>query len=120
MDAKIGWHFCFGNAWGNDILSANYPQGYQTVLPYFFGTAGIDEFVLDYANRDMAGVEFLKNLPANQGVQVGVLDIRTNAIENAGEDRRPHPPVDQARAGREGHAQHGLRHEAAGAHGRAR
>jgi 5-methyltetrahydropteroyltriglutamate--homocysteine methyltransferase len=81
VDAKIGWHFCFGNAWGNDILSANYPQGYQTVLPHFFGTAGIDEFVLDYANRDMAGVEFLKNLPDNQGVQVGVLDIRTNAIE---------------------------------------
>ena len=81
VDAKIGWHFCFGNAWGNDILSANFPEGYQTVLPYFFGTAGIDEFVLDYANRDMAGIEFLKNLPANQGVQVGVLDIRTNAIE---------------------------------------
>jgi 5-methyltetrahydropteroyltriglutamate--homocysteine methyltransferase len=26
-------------------------------------------------------VEFLKNLPANQGVQIGVLDIRTAAIE---------------------------------------
>ena len=67
VDAKIGWHFCFGNAWGNDILSANYPQGYQTVLPYFFGTAGIDEFVLDYANRDMAGVDFLKKLPGEPG-----------------------------------------------------
>jgi 5-methyltetrahydropteroyltriglutamate--homocysteine methyltransferase len=83
VDAKIGWHFCFGNAWGNDILSASFPQGYQTVLPYFFGTAGIDEFVLDYANRQMDGVDFLKNLPANQGVQLGVLDIRTNAIEPA-------------------------------------
>jgi 5-methyltetrahydropteroyltriglutamate--homocysteine methyltransferase len=81
VDAKIGWHFCFGNAWGNDILSASYPQGYQTVLPYFFGTAGIDEFVLDYANRHMDGVDFLENLPKNQGVQLGVLDIRTNAIE---------------------------------------
>src|SRR5438552_6429329 len=81
VDAKIGWHFCFGNAWGNDILSANYPEGYQTVLPHFFGTAGIDEFVLDYANRDMAGIEFLKNLPKDKSVQVGVLDIRTNAIE---------------------------------------
>ena len=82
VDAKIGWHFCFGNAWGNDILSATYPEGYQTVLPHLFGTAGIDEFVLDYANRDMAGVDFLKNLPANQGIQCGVLDIRTNAIES--------------------------------------
>jgi 5-methyltetrahydropteroyltriglutamate--homocysteine methyltransferase len=81
VDAKIGWHFCFGNAWGNDILSANFPQGYQTVLPHLFETKGIDEFVLDYANRDMAGVDFLKNLPKDKGVQIGVLDIRTNAIE---------------------------------------
>jgi 5-methyltetrahydropteroyltriglutamate--homocysteine methyltransferase len=81
VDAKIGWHFCFGNAWGNDIISANFPQGYQTVLPHFFGTAGVDEFVLDYANRHMDGVDFLKNLPKNQGIQLGVLDIRTNAVE---------------------------------------
>src|SRR5262249_23501500 len=81
VDAKIGWHFCFGNAWGNDILSATYPDGYQTVLPYFFDTQGIDEFVLDYANRDMAGVEFLKKLPKNKSEQIAVLDIRTNAIE---------------------------------------
>ena len=82
VDAKIGWHFCFGNAWGNDILSQSFPEGYQTVLPYFFETKGIDEFVLDYANRDMAGVDFMKNLPKNVGLQAGILDIRTNMIES--------------------------------------
>ena len=82
VKAKIGWHFCFGNAWGNDILSAAFPEGYQTVLPYFFETKGIDEFVLDYANRDMAGIEFLKNLPKDKSVQVGVLDIRNMMIES--------------------------------------
>jgi methionine synthase II (cobalamin-independent) len=81
VDAKIGWHFCFGNAWGNDILSHNFPEGYQTVLPHFFDTPGIDQFVLDYANRGMSGVEFLKNLPADKEVQVGVLDIRTMMVE---------------------------------------
>jgi len=81
VDAKIGWHFCFGNAWGNDILSASFPQGYQTVLPHFWGTEGIDEFVLDYANRHMDGVEFLANCPKDKGVQVGVLDIRTQMLE---------------------------------------
>jgi 5-methyltetrahydropteroyltriglutamate--homocysteine methyltransferase len=81
VDAKIGWHFCFGNAWGNDILSANFPQGYQTVLPHLWNTQGIDEFVLDYANRHMDGIEFLKNCPKDKGVQVGVLDIRTNMLE---------------------------------------
>jgi 5-methyltetrahydropteroyltriglutamate--homocysteine methyltransferase len=82
VNAKIGWHFCFGNAWGNDILSQNFPEGYQTVLPYFFETKGIDEFVLDYANRDMNGIDFLKNLPKDKGIQVGVVDIRTNMIES--------------------------------------
>ena len=81
VKAKIGWHFCFGNAWGNDILSANFPEGYQTVLPHFFDTPGIDQFVLDYANRNMAGIDFLKNLPKNKDVQVGVLDIRNMMIE---------------------------------------
>jgi len=82
VDAKIGWHFCFGNAWGNDILSESFPEGYQTVLPHLWDTQGIDEFVLDYANREMDGIEFLKNLPKDKGVQVGVIDIRTNMIES--------------------------------------
>src|SRR5438552_6267328 len=82
VDAKIGWHFCFGNAWGNDILSANFPEGYQTVLPHFFDTPGIDEFVLDYANREMAGIEFMANLPADKSLQAGVLDIRSMMIES--------------------------------------
>jgi methionine synthase II (cobalamin-independent) len=82
VDAKIGWHFCFGNAWGNDILSESFPEGYQTVLPNFWETKGIDEFVLDYANREMAGVDFLKNLPTDKSVQIGVLDVRSNMIES--------------------------------------
>jgi 5-methyltetrahydropteroyltriglutamate--homocysteine methyltransferase len=51
------------------------------VLPNLFDTPGINEFVLDYANRNMAGIEFLKNLPKDKTVQVGVLDVRSNAIE---------------------------------------
>ncbi len=82
VKAKIGWHFCFGNAWGNDILSASFPEGYQTVLPHFFDTPGIEQFVLDYANREMNGIEFLKNLPKDKEVQVGVLDIRTMMVES--------------------------------------
>jgi 5-methyltetrahydropteroyltriglutamate--homocysteine methyltransferase len=81
VKAKIGWHFCFGNAWGNDILSASFPEGYQTVLPNYFDTPGIDQFVLDYANRNMAGIEFLKNLPKDKDLQVGILDIRTSMLE---------------------------------------
>jgi methionine synthase II (cobalamin-independent) len=47
----------------------------------------IDEFVLDYANRDMAGIDYMKS--AEDKGQVGVLDIRTNAIEKP--EAIPHP-----------------------------
>jgi hypothetical protein len=36
------------------------------------------------ANLGMAGVEFLKNLPKDKDVQIGVLDIRTNASTDCG------------------------------------
>ena len=79
VEAKIGWHFCFGNAWGN-ALSGIFPTGYATVLPYFYDVP-IDEFVLDFANREMVDVDLLKGLPEDKDVQIGVLDIRTMQIE---------------------------------------
>ena len=80
VKAKVAWHFCFGNAWGN-ALTALFPKGYETVLPYF-SHLPIDQFVLDFANREMAGIECLKALPKDKEVQVGVIDVRTNMIES--------------------------------------
>lgn len=79
VDAKIAWHFCFGNAWGNS-LSSLFPKGYETVLPHFFNVP-VDQFVLDFANREMTGLECLKALPKDKEVQVGVIDVRTSVIE---------------------------------------
>lgn len=80
VDAKIGWHFCFGNAWGN-TLSGMIPAGYKTVLPHFHDVP-IDQFVLDFANREMVDVDCLKSLPKEKDVQIGVLDVRTTQIES--------------------------------------
>jgi 5-methyltetrahydropteroyltriglutamate--homocysteine methyltransferase len=80
VDAKIAWHFCFGNAWGN-ALSGIFPTGYGTVLPYFYDVP-IDQFVLDFANREMVDVDILKSLPEDKEVAIGVLDIRTTQIES--------------------------------------
>ena len=85
------------------------------MLPHFWDTPGIDEFVLDYANRDMAGVEFLKNLPADKAVQVGVLDIRSMMIESPEQVAERARKVLDARACRPRHALDRLRHEAAAA-----
>lgn len=80
VDAKIAWHFCFGNAWGN-ALTGIFPKGYETVLPHYYDVP-VDQFVVDFANREMAGIECLKSLPKDKEVQVGVLDIRTMMIES--------------------------------------
>jgi 5-methyltetrahydropteroyltriglutamate--homocysteine methyltransferase len=80
VNAKIGWHFCFGNAWGNSLTSL-IPKGYETVLPHFYHLP-IDQFVLDFANREMADIDCLKSLPKDKEVQVGVLDVRTSLIES--------------------------------------
>src|SRR5881409_3069551 len=41
----------------------------------------VEQFVLDYANREMTDIEALKSLPKEKEVQIGVLDIRTMKIE---------------------------------------
>ena len=76
VDAKIGWHFCFGNAWGNSVV----PGNYATVLPHFYDVP-IDQFVLDFANREMADIDCLSDLPKDKEVQIGVIDIRTMMVE---------------------------------------
>ncbi|HEX2102727.1 MAG TPA: hypothetical protein VHF51_03700 [Solirubrobacteraceae bacterium] len=79
VDAKIAWHFCYGNAWGNR-LSGIFPQGYEAVLPHFYDVP-VDQFVLDFANRELADIGALKSLPEDKEVGIGVVDIRTTMIE---------------------------------------
>jgi methionine synthase II (cobalamin-independent) len=79
VDAKIAWHFCYGNAWGNR-LAGLFPAGYEAVLPYFYDLP-IDQFVLDFANRDMVDIAALESLPEDKEVAIGVIDVRTSMIE---------------------------------------
>jgi methionine synthase II (cobalamin-independent) len=79
VDAKIAWHFCYGNAWGNR-LSGIFPKGYEAVLPHFYDVP-VDQFVLDFANRELADIGALKSLPDDKEVGIGVVDIRTTMIE---------------------------------------
>jgi methionine synthase II (cobalamin-independent) len=79
VDAKIAWHFCYGNAWGNR-LSGIFPEGYEAVLPHFYDVP-VDQFVLDFANRELADIGALNSLPEDKEVGIGVVDIRTTMIE---------------------------------------
>ncbi|MEJ7735005.1 MAG: cobalamin-independent methionine synthase II family protein [Polyangiaceae bacterium] len=78
--ARVSWHFCLGNVWGNRMKGMT-SGGYARVLPHYLEVAEVDEFVLDYACRDMEGIEALAALPASKRVAVGVIDVRTLEIE---------------------------------------
>ena len=79
VDAKIAWHFCYGNAWGNR-LAGLFQKGYEAVLPYLYDVP-VDQFVLDFANRDMVDIDSIRDLPADKEVAIGVVDVRTSMVE---------------------------------------
>jgi methionine synthase II (cobalamin-independent) len=79
VDAKIALHFCYGNAWGNR-LAGLFSRGYEAVLPFLYD-APVDQFVLDFANRDMVDIDSLRDLPSDKEVGIGVIDVRTSMIE---------------------------------------
>ncbi|MFM9887166.1 MAG: hypothetical protein ACKVQT_29405 [Burkholderiales bacterium] len=80
VDAKIAWHFCYGNAWGNR-LAGLFPAGYEAVLEHLYELP-IDQFVLDFANRNMIDIASLKSLPKDKEVAIGVIDVRTSMVES--------------------------------------
>jgi 5-methyltetrahydropteroyltriglutamate--homocysteine methyltransferase len=83
VEAKIAWHFCLGNASGNAQTSVFGGQ-LERILPPLYETH-VDQFVLDFALRDMRDVSILSTLPADKEVAAGVIDVRTLQIESADE-----------------------------------
>jgi 5-methyltetrahydropteroyltriglutamate--homocysteine methyltransferase len=81
VDAKIAWHFCLGNASGNAQVSVFGGQ-LERILPPLYDT-NVEQFVLDFALRDMRDVAILETLPADKEVAAGVIDVRTLQIESA-------------------------------------
>jgi len=79
VGAATSWHFCLGNAWGNRIKGMT-AGGYPRILPRYFDVR-VGQFVLDFACREMAGIEVLADLPRDKTVAVGVIDVRTLEVE---------------------------------------
>lgn len=79
VGVRKSWHFCLGNAWGNRMTGMT-EQGYAQILPHYYDV-DVDEYVLDFACREMRDAVLLKDLPANKSVAVGVIDVRSLEIE---------------------------------------
>jgi 5-methyltetrahydropteroyltriglutamate--homocysteine methyltransferase len=79
VNARIAWHFCLGNTWGN-IAHGFTHGGYGNIISHYYDLP-IDEYVVDFACRDMRDVNALASLPADKSVAVGVIDVRSLEIE---------------------------------------
>jgi 5-methyltetrahydropteroyltriglutamate--homocysteine methyltransferase len=79
VTAQTSWHFCLGNAWGNRIKGMT-AGGYPRILPRYFDVR-VEQFVLDFACREMEGITVLRDLPRDKTVAAGVIDVRTLEVE---------------------------------------
>ncbi len=79
VTADTSWHFCLGNVWGNPMKGMT-GGGYPKILPHYFD-ANVGQFVLDFACREMEGIEVLRDLPKDKTVAVGVIDVRSLMVE---------------------------------------
>ncbi|MBI2490608.1 MAG: methionine synthase [Candidatus Rokubacteria bacterium] len=71
VTAKLGFHICFGNRFGR----SRFPRTYA---PYFPGLleARADQFVLEFAGREMAELDLWKTHGDGRGLGAGVVDVK--------------------------------------------
>jgi 5-methyltetrahydropteroyltriglutamate--homocysteine methyltransferase len=71
VEARLGFHICFGNRFGR----SRFPRTYA---PYFPGVlaARADQFVLEFAGRELAELDLWKKYGAGRGLGAGVIDVK--------------------------------------------
>jgi len=79
--ARLALHVCFGNAHNNSFAS---PRRYATLFPAILD-APVDQFVFEYANREMAEIDLWSTFPTKKDVAVGVVDVKAFRVEPAEE-----------------------------------
>ena len=74
---KRALHVCFGNAHNNSFAS---PRRYRPLFPAIL-EAPVDQFVFEYANREMAEIELWGEFPSDKEVAAGVIDVKAFRVE---------------------------------------
>ena len=76
VTAKIALHICFGNL-------GSRPRGPRRYAPLFpaFHEARADQFVFEFANREMKEIEHVQEFCGAREVGLGVIDIKSFYVE---------------------------------------
>ena len=78
VDARLGFHVCFGNRYGRSRFKRSY-------RPYFPGLleARADQFVLEFAGREMTELDLWREFGSDRDLAAGVVDVKSFYPETA-------------------------------------
>ncbi|MEZ0240116.1 MAG: methionine synthase [Chloroflexota bacterium] len=78
---RLGAHLCFGNYEGRPLARRTYRPVFEAMLAF-----GVDELVLEFANRELAELELLADITAaGRDVAAGLIDVKSYHLETADE-----------------------------------
>jgi 5-methyltetrahydropteroyltriglutamate--homocysteine methyltransferase len=78
VNAKIGVHLCFGNFVGRPVAK----RQYRPLFPHILDMK-TDQFLLEFANREMAELEIWQEFGSGRELGAGVVDVKNYYVETA-------------------------------------
>ena len=78
VGATIAVHICYGNRYGKPSWEGSYRYLFPKILD-----ANIQQLTLEFARRGGEDLDVFKELPAPFQLGVGVIDVKTQAVETA-------------------------------------
>lgn len=78
VTAPLALHVCFGNAHNNSFAT---PRSYRSLYPALL-EAPVQQFVFEYANREMAEIDLWSEFRTDKQVAVGVVDVKAFRVES--------------------------------------
>jgi 5-methyltetrahydropteroyltriglutamate--homocysteine methyltransferase len=76
VETKIAVHICYGNRYGKPSWEGSYRYLFPKILD-----ANVHQLTLEFARRGGEDLELFRELPAKLDLGVGVIDVKTQAIE---------------------------------------
>ena len=78
VEAYISMHMCFGNYRARAV-------GWRSYRPLFphVGRAKVNQLAMEFASREMAEIDLLRQLPETMDVAVGLVDVKNTWVEPA-------------------------------------
>lgn len=76
IEARLAAHLCFGNYAGRPLGKRVYAPVLDQMMRFL-----VDQLVLEFANRELAEIELLREIAAEREVAVGMVDVKSSYVE---------------------------------------